>query len=277
MILRSHLWQAEVWPEFGMNTVSLKYANEEILRAPDSPETLAKSPCVYGLPLQLPANRTADGRFSVNGKDFHLPINEPARNCHIHGSLCKAAFQLEDLQEDSVRAVLENRGEVFPLPFRLTVTYWLDDTGYHQEFCFRNTGEDDLLLCFGLHSSFQAKAFLSVSVGRKLDRDRRFLATGHFLPENDLDIALSKGFDPQGQVFSEAYEIGSRTAQMGRFRYQVSDNFSHWILWNPGADSGFFCVEPQCGAPNALNNGLGLQTVPPGDSITFSTHISYLK
>ena len=27
----------------------------------------------------------------------------------------------------------------------------------------------------------------------------------------------------------------------------------------------------------ALNNGLGLQAVPPGNSITFSTHISYLK
>ena len=94
MILRSHLWQAEVWPEFGMNTVSLKYADEEILRAPDSPETLAKSPCVYGLPLQLPANRTADGRFSVNGKDFHLPINEPARNCHIHAACARQPFSL---------------------------------------------------------------------------------------------------------------------------------------------------------------------------------------
>ena len=30
-------------------------------------------------------------------------------------------------------------------------------------------------------------------------------------------------------------------------------------------------------AINALNNGLGLQAVPPGNSITFSTHISYLK
>ena len=274
MILKNGLWQAEIWEDFGMNTVSLQYAGTEILRTPGSRETLAQSSVVYGLPLQFPANRTADGCFAVDGVDFSLPINEPARNCHIHGSLAKAAFQVTEVREDSVCAVLENQLCVFPLPFVLRVHYWLDAEGYHQEFRFENTGKTRLPLCFGLHSCFAQQDFLSVGIGRKLHRDDRFLATGEFLPEGTLENAISTGFDPRRQAFSEAYEIGSRTARIGAFSYRVSDHFSHWIFWKPKQDSAFFCIEPQCGAPNALNTGMGLQTLLPGDERTFSTHIT---
>lgn len=273
MILKKDDWQAEIWPEFGMNTVSLQYQGTELLRRPGSVEALAKSPFVYGLPLQLPANRTADGCFRSGGQTYTLPINDPAHRCHIHGCLATTPFRVTGVQECSLRAVLENRTEVFPLPFRLEVHFRLEKDGYHQSFTFHNTGSQPLPLSFGLHSTFRTPEFLAVDIGRKLHRDGRLLATGQYLPPTRLDEALKQGLDPACHSWSDAYEMAGHTARLGAFLYRVSENFSHWMVWTPAPGSDFFCIEPQCGAANALNNGLGLQLLPPGESMTFETSL----
>ena len=273
MILKNGAWQAEIWPEFGMNTVSLQYRGQELLRRPESGEALAKSPFVYGFPLQLPANRTADGCFRSGDQTYTLPINDPAHRCHIHGCLGKTPFRVTQAEEGSLRAVLENRGEVFPLPFRLELHFRLEAEGYHQAFTFHNTGSRTLPVSFGLHSAFRSRAFLAVDIGRKLHRDQRLLATGQYLPHSALDEALLQGFDPGSHSWSDAYEMAGHTARLGEFLYRVSENFSHWMVWKPAPGSDFFCIEPQCGAANALNNGLGLQLLPPGESLTFETSL----
>lgn len=276
MILKNGAWQAEIRPEFGMNTVSLQYRGEELLRRPESREVLEKNPFVYGFPLQLPANRTADGCFRSGGKTYTLPINDPARHCHIHGCLGRTPFQVVEAKECSLRADLENRGEVFPLPFRLEVCFRLENDGYRQEFTFRNTGEQLLPLSFGLHSTFRTPGFLAVDIGRKLCRDERLLPTGEFAPHNAPDRALKQGFDAGSHGWSDAYEMAGHTARLGDFLYRVSENFSHWMIWNPAPGNDFFCIEPQCGAANALQNGLGLQLLPPGESVTFQASLCRL-
>ena len=47
-------WSAMVAEECGSNLISLKYANEEILRSQEDLETLMGRPCMYGFPLILP-------------------------------------------------------------------------------------------------------------------------------------------------------------------------------------------------------------------------------
>ena len=44
--------------------------------------------------------------------------------------------------------------------------------------------------------------------------------------------------------------------------------------WTEAADSGFYCVEPWLGLPDAIHNGLGLHWLEPGQSETAMLRIS---
>ena len=274
MILAHGNWKAEIWENYGMNTVSLKYMGEEILRRPDSEEILKNSPFTYGLPLQFPANRVKDGCFYVDRKAYSLPVNEEARHCHIHGFLAVSSFEITEQTGCSVKAEFINEGKVFPLPFKLDVEFYLDESGYHQLFAFENTGGETLPLSFGLHSSFRAQKLFSVGTGGRLERDSQLMPTGVILPLNTQDEKIRGGCCSSKYNIGDEYEIAEAYAVTGRFRYTVSDNFSHWMLWNNGPDSGFMCIEPQCGAANSLNNHMGCIFLEGGKTETFRTDIA---
>ena len=55
--------------------------------------------------------------------------------------------------------------------------------------------------------------------------------------------------------------------------YSVSDNFNQWILWNNDGNQGFISIEPQCGAVNALNSGIGRLDLDPNRCEIFRTII----
>ena len=93
IVLNAGNWYAKILPDFGMNMISLACGDRHILRSPQNMDTLKKEPYVYGIPLLFPANRVEKGMFTFDGKSYHFPINEPARNNHIHGLMFDAPFR----------------------------------------------------------------------------------------------------------------------------------------------------------------------------------------
>jgi aldose 1-epimerase len=76
--LRHGDWQADIFPAFGANLIRLAYQGTEILRTPPDLASILGRTILYGTPVLIPANRTANGRFTFNGKNYQLPINEAA-------------------------------------------------------------------------------------------------------------------------------------------------------------------------------------------------------
>ncbi len=266
-------WQALVAPDFGMNTVSLRFAGQPVLREPGSLAQLAREGCVYGIPLLLPPNRTADGRFCFEGVRYTLPINEPACGNHLHGLLHAQPFAVRRHSQTAVCAEYNNTGAVFPFAFCLRAEYRLSAKGYRQRFTLRNTGRRDMPLTFGLHTAFAQQPAFRVPVGQCWAVNERFLPTGRLLPLTPAQRQYRRGAATQGQPVRGFFTSAGRTAQIGDTLYRVSAAFDQWVLWNGDGAGGFCCIEPLQGAVNALNTGVGLLRLAPGCEQVYETRI----
>ena len=111
-------WLAEAAGDLGGNLVRLEYSGRPLLRTPSQ----APDPYLFGSPMLFPANRTCKGRFSFLGREYRLPINEPANQAHLHGLVHAQDFSLLGRTEREAAFLFENRSEAYPFSFRLSQT-----------------------------------------------------------------------------------------------------------------------------------------------------------
>lgn len=271
--LRSGDWTAQICPGVGMNAVALTWKDTAVLRGPVSLEVLRQDPCVYGTPILMPPNRTAGGRFVFDGNEYTLPVNEPAFGNHLHGQVHSQPFRLTRVTENMVSGVYENRGETFPFPYRLEVTCLLRREGLAQEFCFTNTGSTAMPLTFGLHTVFACPGSMQVPIGKRWAVNDCYIPTGVLEDLTEETAVYRTGVDPNGGLVRGFYTSEGSAAKIGDFCYRVSPNFDQWVLWNGDGKSGFCAIEPMRGPVNALNSGVSLLRLEPGETVRFATAI----
>lgn len=258
------LWKAVIVPDFGMNVISLTCNGKEIMRRPQDMAALEERPRLYGIPILIPANRTAGGTFTFEGKTHEgfFPINEPARNNSVHGLMSTAPFQVVELTENSITALYENRGARYPYPFDMTVRVTLTDSGMEHNLTIKAL--ERMPYTFGYHSTFAEPKQFHTPIGRLYVRDDRLLPTGEMVQIDDL-----------GETFDSFFESVGNTVKLDEFLFTVSDNFDSWVLFNGDGKSGFLCVEPQCGLVNGLNIPGGHRILDAGQEETFTLHIAH--
>ena len=93
--IRGEDWEADILPETGANPVRLTFRGEAVLRPLEDKSVLAVNPFLWGSPILIPANRTDGGRFSFDGREYHLPLNEARLNNNLHGMMYTLAFPTE--------------------------------------------------------------------------------------------------------------------------------------------------------------------------------------
>ncbi|SDW67477.1 aldose 1-epimerase [Arthrobacter sp. cf158] len=86
-------------------------------------------------------NRIADGRYSFDGVDHQLPVNEPERQTALHG----LAFPLDWTPKESDAGSLTLTCTVgptagYPFALELSARFVLDDAGLHTSVTARNAG-----------------------------------------------------------------------------------------------------------------------------------------
>lgn len=247
--LEAGKWRAEIAPDEGGNIIGLRFGGKNVL-APPRPDNT--DPCLVGSPLLLPANRTAGGAFHFGGRVWRLPVNESVSGAHIHGLLRSAAFAVLERNGASARLACENRGEIYPFPFRMEVVYTLSESGVAARYALTNLSDGEMPYSFGLHTTFIEPERFCVPLGEKQERDGRNLPTGRMLPLNEEEKAYARGTHSRGRVVSGYFTAAGDTARIGDFLFRAA-GFDHWILYNARGEKGILCVEPQRGCVNALN------------------------
>lgn len=265
--IRCEDWSAVTVPECGGNVISLCCRGSEILRFPDSIDQLKSSPCLYGLPILLPANRVKDACFCFEGKVYKLPMNEPARNNHVHGLLKDAPFQLTDKTQASVTTALENRGEYYPFPFYMEVEDSVSGQGFVRRLRLKNNGSEPMPYTLAFHAAFLESDRFSVPIDRRYALDANYIPTGELLALTPEQQAYRNGMQPDGGKISGFYTSCGHTAVIGDFRMTVSEQFDHWVLFNGTGKEGYLCIEPQCGAVDGLNNGKHRILLPGAEEV----------
>lgn len=251
--LEAGLWKAKVLPSCGANLAELFYDNRMILRPPADLAQLRQSPYLYGNPFLLPPNRTRDGRFTFEGRVYELPINEEANHNHIHGQMHDAEFSVEDSTQRELWCRYENKGERYPFPFTVVFHYELSENGLLLEIRVRNDGEGRMPLLIGFHTTFAEPETFAVPVGKRWERDERFLPTGELIELGEREKRIRNGRYGSGEPLSGYYTAKGHRARVGEFFMETSEKFGQWVLFNGGGKDGYLCVEPQSGPVNGLN------------------------
>lgn len=269
VVLQAGSWHAKILPHFGMNMISLSCGEKQILRSPQSMDTLIKEPYVYGMPLLFPANRVEKGIFTFEGKSYRLPINEPARDNHLHGLMFDAPFRVMEQTGSQVKAIYENKGERYPFPFSMTITDTLTPDGLTRRLSLENTGDTAMPYTLAYHTSFVEPESFCVPIGQRFVCNDNYIPNGQMTELTAQEQEYCTGTGSKGKKISGFYTAAGHDACLDEICFKVSENFDEWVTFNAGGEQGFLCIEPQCGQVNGLNCQGGHRILLPGETQEF--------
>ena len=268
-------WQADICPRLGGNVIRLTYKGNDVLRALIDEDELKINPYLWGAPILMPANRTYEGKFVFEGKEYSLPINEPHFNCNLHGLVLYEAFDTVNVRENAVTVKLTDTNcKSYPFPFQMTVTYTISDEGLNAEYEVENIGEGNMPVTFCTHTTFVEPESFCVPIDLNQERDKFQIPTGRYVELSEQEKGYTVGSPSLGLYISGYFHSCGNVARVGDYKYSVSDNFDHWVFYNGGGGKGYLCVEPQSGKVNGLNYTDGYNLLHKGEKIKFSTLIS---
>lgn len=265
-------WSGVIDLTSGGNLIRLRYRPEEteILRSPRSFAELRAKPECFGTPLLLPPNRIGGGRFRANGRDYSLPLNEPETDSHLHGLVLGRAWQLQDVDADSVAVSYlfdRQRAEYsgFPHEFRLMMRFRFAPESVEYVLAVENTGSEAMPLGVGFHTAFALPPEESATVtaphgdGFWEVHPTRRLPTGRLLAwdsetQGVLDGTVAAASVPVAKMFpvDGGHEALIRRKKL-RIRYVFDEKYLHLACWNDGGGKDFFCIEPMSWMTNAPN------------------------
>ncbi|MBP3382143.1 MAG: aldose 1-epimerase [Clostridia bacterium] len=272
--IRFNDWQADVCPRLGANVTALKKAGRDVLRPLTDEKQLDIDPYLQGAPLLFPANRTRDGRFTWQGKNYQIPINEEISGGNLHGFLHFQVFPVDSITENAITMSHAHTADgYFPFSFLFTVTYRLDVNGFTAAYTVKNTDKTAFPFTFATHTTFVEPDRFRAPVESRQERDERLLPTGRYVPLNTQEQLYASGAVSKGNPIVGYYKASGHTAYVGDFTYTVSENFDHFILYNGKGVSGFLCVEPQSGAVDGLNIADGHNVIDSGETMVFTQNI----
>ena len=273
--IKSGKWQAGVCPRLGGNLISLSYDGKNVLRPLVDEAQLDINPYLQGAPILLPANRTYLGKFSFEGVDYQLPVNEECTNSHLHGFVLFQPFSVVAQSDTSVSVKFVNtNGLVYPFDFEITATYSIDDDGLSQEFVIKNIGDKNMPYTFCLHTTFMQPEHQFTFPLKQRQEAINDVPTGRYIELNEVERRFVTGSPAKDVTACGYYSAAGHTVTVDEFVYTVSDNFDHWITWNAHGKEDYICLEPQVGMVNGLNIPGGCVILSPDESDVYTTRFS---
>ncbi len=226
-------------------------------------------------PLVPYGNRIEANAFDFAGKHMSMPPNTADPYC-LHGDGWLAEWEI--LSQSDCKAVLRyihRQHPSGPYAYNVIQTVRLDGDALILALTVTNTSGDVLPFGLGFHPFFprtpqtrlkaEAKQFWTERRGHLPD-------TAIPIPEG-LDFTAARPLPPHW--LNNAYDGWNAKARIewpehGLGLTLTADGpFDCFMIYSPGADTGFFCFEPMTHLPNAHNmlSGGGLVTLEHGESL----------
>ncbi len=261
-------YEAKILPARGANCISLCHipSGISVLRTYDPDSFELDNPFLYGTPLLFPPNRIKGGRFTYEGREYALPVNEESTGCFLHGTLHETPFAVEEITESRILcryvATADAPYLTYPHAFTLTVDCELKNDGLTQTVTVTNDSDKTMPVGLAFHTTFQMPFVkggkvenirMTLPVGEEYDRDMRdFSMTWEKVADTDFHTALANGeICPAEHTISRHFSRPRGAAlrltdtESGySVVYDADDSFQYWMVYN-GGNPDFLCVEPQ--------------------------------
>ncbi len=295
-------YEVKIQPDRGANCLRFEHLPSKIsaLRTYDPDEiTELDNAFLYGTPLLFPPNRIKGGKFTFEGREYSLPINEEATGCFLHGTLHETPFEVVETTENSVVCRYEATESTpyltYPHAFELVVKYELCEKGLKQTVSVTNNSGQTMPIGLAFHTTF-AMPFIkggnvenikmTLPVGEEYDRDMSdFSMTWETVDDKEFHEKLANGeITPAEQFISRHFSrpAGAKlrltdTESGYSVVYDADDSFKYWMVYN-GGNADFLCVEPQTwinSAPQApaKMGDVNIIGIKPGETRDFVTYM----
>jgi len=179
----------------------------------------------FGATVGRSANRTAQGKFELNGKEYNLPINNGPNS--LHGGIDGLSFvnyELKEIKEDSITLTYKDPDgrNGYPGNLNLEVTYSLKDHTLLYE--FKAVCDSDSILNITNHSYFN----LDAANNSILDHEFKMHTDKVSLNDND------------GLATSKVIDVNNTSFDFRDFKtFKENFNLKHDNLSNGGIDHNF--------------------------------------
>jgi len=268
-------WRAVVDLSNGASCTSLKNRKygATILREPPA-DKAARGSLLYGMPILFPVNRIEKGSFEFEGRQYVFPINEPKTDCHLHGELYKAEFELIEASDSRLKcryaASKDSPYLCFPHEFEIITEYELKDDGLYHKVTVRNLSGENMPVFLGFHTTFNSlffknskpeniRVYAEISEEYARNMTTNYLPSGEKPPFDSLSSSISKGdLNPFCEKFSRLYRgcgvmTVTDTASGLRIVYENDEKYKFRLILC-GGDDGYICLEPQTCLVNCQNS-----------------------
>ncbi len=224
-------------------------------------------------------NRVKDGIYAYGGNRYKLGINDLAFNNAIHGLVHDKHFVPEVVEntQDRIRLKLtfsaDGSDPGFPFAYELGLIYTLETSGVIKlTFDLHNTGFQTFPFGMGWHPYFFSS---------NLDKSRiaaafkdHFICPERMIPDEKEEASLDSSFEIGDQSFDDGFTLEEATSIFETPDYTVSMNFDSGSepflqIYTP-EDRNSIAIEPMTCLTDALNNGIGLEALDPGQSYQWS-------
>jgi aldose 1-epimerase len=261
----------------------LRYNNRPLV------EEESTIPRFFGELLSPWPNRIRDGKYSFEGKNFSLPINEIRRNNSLHGFFYKLKWELvtQSKNKVSLAATLIQDSSSYPTSLRMLVTYSLSSEGLQWTLSTKNSGKTVAPYGASIHPYLIADPMVGIS-GCTLFMDSSFYIEVdpiRLLPIQVRHVSHAD-FDFRGRSLigerkiDHAFKLNSNLinnriefiAPSRKGVWISSDNSAKWVQVHTadregGSDSrNSLAVEPMTCPPDSFNSQEDLIELHPGDT-----------
>jgi aldose 1-epimerase len=289
--------RAVIVPAAGCQCLSYRVGALEVIAGPPNPDAWREHPHRGGIPILFPwPSRIARARFTFQGREYRLPVNEPARGNAIHGFACERAFRVARRGPYFVTAILDSSDypdltSIWPWPFVLEIDYEVGN-GLRLKARISNTGDTVMPFGFGAHPYFHAPLnpngthdamLIQLDADARWPLDANLIPTGEVQPlsgKYDLRAARAIGADTYDDAFRMApISNADRDAPRARLidpslkialGVRADPAFEDFVVFAP-PENLVVALEPYTCAPDAFNlasRGIaaGMRELAPGQT-----------
>lgn len=238
------------------------------------------SPFAQGMNLLAPFSNRISRPFPWGGAHHAVPPNLPGEAFAIHGDAFQKPWQVVEATPDRARLTL--RGGIGPFVYDAIIGYALSPGRLDSRLGLTNRAAQSLPCGGGFHPWFPRHAATRV----------RFAATGHW-PEDARNIPTTPApvpppadwmFDPAAPLPARFINAGfagwngqARIDQPGHCVTLTAQGTTTLLLYSPGPDAPFFCLEPVSHPVDAHNlpGQPGLIALAPGQTLHLSLRLDW--
>ena len=239
-------------------------------------------------------NRVAGGRWTWQGRELRLPVNDPDSQSALHGLAVDVTFEAANVTATAVELGYDlPPHEGYPFALRITAAYALTPDGLVCSLSARNTGSGDAPVGLGVHPYLAAPEYvddlvLTVPADTVWEGNAAWEETGRQpVGATGLDFRTPRrlGATVLDTVFTDLQPEGSgRTATRiglpdgAGVSVWAGPTARWWLLYSadtlaPGDQRRSLAVEPMTCPPNALNSG-EIDRLAPGETLSLDWGIT---